>query len=62
MGAFFEDLPELLRANTNGEVDVDDFFYLAMVQWAKLTAITIEKVHTYTHPCTLTEPITHTLT
>ena len=43
MGAFFEDLPELLRSNTNGEVDVDDFFYLTMVQWAKLTAITIEK-------------------
>ena len=43
MGAFFEDLPELLRTNTNGEVDVDDFFYLTMVQWAKLTAITIEK-------------------
>ena len=62
MGAFFEDLPELLRANTNGEVDVDDFFYLAMVQWAKLTAITIEKVHTCIHTHTLTEPITNTLT
>ena len=43
MGAFFEDLPELLRASVGGEVDVDDFFYLAMVQWAKLTAISVGK-------------------
>ena len=43
MGAFFEDLPELLRAGVGGEVDVDDFLYLAMVQWAKLAAATLAK-------------------
>jgi hypothetical protein len=43
MGAFFEDLPELLRVSVGGEVDVDDFLYLAMVQWAKLAAATLAK-------------------
>jgi hypothetical protein len=35
-GNFFEELPDLLRMNIKGEVDVDDYLYLTMMQWAKL--------------------------
>ena len=43
MGTFFEELPELLRLNIKGEVDVDDFFYLIMMQWAKLTSLSVAR-------------------
>ena len=43
MGAFYEELPELLRVNVKKEVDVDDFLYLTMMQWAKLTSLSVAR-------------------
>mmetsp|Transcript_12109 Transcript_12109/g.11747 ORF Transcript_12109/g.11747 Transcript_12109/m.11747 type:complete len:550 (+) Transcript_12109:2-1651(+) len=43
MGDFFEELPDLLRMNLKGEVDVDDYLYLTMMQWAKLCSISVAR-------------------
>lgn len=39
------ELPDLLRTNIKGEVNVDDFFYLTMMQWSKFTSISIARSH-----------------
>ena len=43
MGKFFKELPELMKISSKGEIDVDDFLYLAIVQWAKLTSLSVAR-------------------
>ena len=43
MGTFFKELPELIKMNVKGEIDVDDFLYLIMMQWAKLTSLSVAR-------------------
>ena len=43
MGKFFKELPDLMKISSKGEIDVDDFLYLAIVQWAKLTSLSVAR-------------------
>jgi hypothetical protein len=39
----FADLPEKLRPDLQNRVDVDDFLWIMMIQWAKLEASHVKK-------------------